>query len=172
MNSKGPFSVCQIVGYKNSGKTTIMEKLISYFAAINKKTGTLKHHGHGGEPKQVQATDSFKHLQAGSSISGVHGEKQLQLSIADVSDYPLEKLISLYTFMPIDILLMEGFKQEDYPKIIIIKNEEDKGLLELTNIIAVICWNENIPLPADKKTFLMEDVDENLPEIASLITGD
>ncbi|MFA1818965.1 molybdopterin-guanine dinucleotide biosynthesis protein B [Virgibacillus oceani] len=172
MESEQTFSICQIVGYKNTGKTTLMEKIINYFTAQNHKIGTLKHHGHGGEPKHVHGTDSFKHLQAGSSISAVQGEKQLQLSIADVSAYPLEKLISLYTFMPIDILLLEGFKQADYPKIIIIRNKEDKALLELSNIIAVVSWDKDIPLPADKKTFLMEKVDEKLPEIASLIAGD
>jgi molybdopterin-guanine dinucleotide biosynthesis protein B len=169
MEAKQNFSICQIVGYKNAGKTTVMEKLISYFTATNKRTGTLKHHGHGGEPKHVHGTDSFKHLQAGSSMSAVQGEKQLQLTVADVSDAPLEKLISLYTFLPIDILLMEGFKQADYPKIIIIKNEEDTALLELSNIIAIISWHEKIPLPADKKVFLMNDVDGKLPDIASLI---
>ena len=171
MEFKQAFSICQIVGYKNAGKTTVMEKLISHFTLTDKKIGTLKHHGHGGEPKHAPGTDSFKHLQAGSSVSAVQGEKQLQLSIADVSSYPLEKLISLYTFIPIDILLIEGFKQADYPKIIVVKNEEDKNLLELSNIIAVISWNENISMLPDKKTYLMKDVDKKLSEIASLILG-
>ncbi|WP_164215017.1 molybdopterin-guanine dinucleotide biosynthesis protein B [Virgibacillus sp. YIM 98842] len=171
MHASKPFIICQIAGYKNAGKTTVIEKLIRYFTVLNKKTATLKHHGHGGEPKQVQGTDSIKHLEAGSSISGVQGEKQFQLSIADVSDFSLEKLISLYTFIPVDILLIEGFKQAGYPKIIVLKNEEDKKLLALSNIIAVIYWDEDILLSDDKKIFRMKDLDKELPNIAALILG-
>lgn len=171
MHSKQTLAICQIVGYKNAGKTTVMEKLIGYFANKNKKVGTLKHHGHGGEPKHVQSTDSFKHLQAGASTSAVQGEKQLQLTIADASAYSLETLISLYTYLPLDILLIEGYKQANYPKIVMIKKEEDKALLTLSNVIAVISWNENISLPPEKEHYLMTEIDEKLPDIAALILG-
>jgi molybdopterin-guanine dinucleotide biosynthesis protein B len=171
MQARQPFTVCQIVGYKNAGKTTIIEKLIRYFNTLNRKTATLKHHGHGGEPKQVQGTDSYRHLMAGAGISAVQGENQLQLTVADTADYSLEKLISFYTVMSIDILLIEGFKQADYPKIIILKTEEDKELLELSNIIAVISRDKRITLPAGKNTFLMNEIEEKLPHIAALITG-
>ncbi|GAB3789938.1 molybdopterin-guanine dinucleotide biosynthesis protein B [Virgibacillus kimchii] len=171
MQGEHPFSICQIVGYKNTGKTAVMEKLIRYFTAMNKQTATLKHHGHGGEPKKVKGTDSYRHLQAGAQISAVQGENQLQLTVADTSDYTLDELLSLYAFMPIDILLLEGFKQAGFPKIIIIKNEEDLALLKLSHIMAVISWDENIPLPADKKIFLMNELDEKLPEISAFILG-
>lgn len=44
-------SILQIVGYQNSGKTTLMEKLIQALTYEGMKVATIKHHGHGGYPE-------------------------------------------------------------------------------------------------------------------------
>ena len=56
--------VFQIVGYQNSGKTTLMEKVISGAAEKGVRVAYIKHHGHGGAP---DAKDSTRHQQAGQS---------------------------------------------------------------------------------------------------------
>ncbi|PAV29218.1 molybdopterin-guanine dinucleotide biosynthesis protein B [Virgibacillus profundi] len=170
MQNEPNFPICQIVGYKNSGKTTLMEKLIRYFASQNKQVGTLKHHGHGGEPELVKETDSYKHLEAGSRISAVQGENQLQITINDASS-KLDELIQFYTYVPIDILLIEGYKQAAFPKIVLIKEEQDLQLInELDNIIAIGTWDDNLVKNLNYFTFIMEETDNNLPRLAEYIT--
>lgn len=129
--------IIQIVGYKNSGKTTIAEILIELFSRRGIRVASLKHHGHGGLPLGMETTDSEKHRQAGALIAGVEGEKLLQLSSED--PWKMEQMIAIYKLLNIELLVMEGFKQYHYNKIVLIRGTEDLHLLEqLANIQAVI----------------------------------
>ena len=47
----GAPSILQIVGYQNSGKTTLVEKIVHALAESEMKVATIKHHGHGGFQK-------------------------------------------------------------------------------------------------------------------------
>lgn len=163
--------ICQIVGYKDSGKTTLMKKMISYASKCNMHIGSLKHHGHGGEPDIAQETDSHKHLQAGSMMSGVQGEHIFQLHLADTSQYTLSDLVKLYAHFPIDILFIEGYKYASYPKIVLIKEREDLLLLhELTNIIAVGSWIPIRMLPEYPLTFPINQSEQYLSQLLEYIT--
>lgn len=104
------------------------------------KTATLKHHGHGGKPEEPKGVDSSRHLAAGALVSGVEGEGRLQLSIEDMS---IEKILELYRCLTYDLLLIEGYKQLSYPKVVMIKEEADLVLLEqLTLVKLAIVWEE------------------------------
>ena len=128
--------IIQIVGYKNSGKTTLCTKLIETLVQNRYRTASLKHHGHGGIPVGLEETDSFKHKEAGAYITGVEGDGLLQLSS---DNWKLEQLISIYELFEIDVLVMEGYKRANYPKIVMLRDEKDLSLLEeLDNIIAVV----------------------------------
>ncbi|NCU17826.1 molybdopterin-guanine dinucleotide biosynthesis protein B [Pallidibacillus pasinlerensis] len=137
--------IFQIVGYKNSGKTTLTSQLITELASRNLRVASLKHHGHGGLPLGLSYTDSEKHRQAGAVLSGVVGEHIFQLS---QNEWTLRQLIQVYEIMDINVLVLEGFKHEDYPKIVLINEEKDFELLrELTNIQAIIT---NFPEKVDR----------------------
>lgn len=167
----GNLPTCQIVGYKNAGKTTLMEHLIHYFSIRNMQVGTLKHHGHGGEPEAVKDTDSGRHLQAGSAMSAVQGEHQLHITINHTTIFSLHKWIALYHLLPVDVLLIEGYKQADFPKIVLVRGPEDLHLLDkLTNIIAVGSPNDNLIANLSYFTFSVQDVDDFLPSLAAQIT--
>ncbi|MGY0692795.1 molybdopterin-guanine dinucleotide biosynthesis protein B [Virgibacillus sp. FSP13] len=159
--------ICQIVGYKNSGKTTVMNELIHYFSSENKKVGSFKHHGHGGEPDMVKSTDSYQHFTAGSHISGVQGETTTQLTFNKIK---IEEVFRLYERMSIDILFIEGFKTADFPKLVLINREEDKALLnDLSNIIAVGSWDENLLENVGYPTFPITKMDSYLTQLAEYI---
>lgn len=164
------FPICQIVGYKNSGKTTLMQHLIRYFADQKLQVGSLKHHGHGGEMEHITETDSYKHLQAGSAISAVQGERQFQLTVHDTAAYSLKELIQFYSIIPIDVLLIEGYKQANYPKIVLINSERDLSLLkEIPNIVAVGSFNYFLIKAAPYFTFSLTEIESYLPKLASSI---
>lgn len=129
--------VIQIIGYKNSGKTTTAMALINVLSEMGIRVASLKHHGHGGIPLGIESTDSAKHQQAGAIISGVEGEGVLQLT--NQYHWSLDKLIDIYQLLDTEVLIIEGFKHGPFKKVVLIDKEEDVTILgESTNIIAVI----------------------------------
>ncbi|MGG2063927.1 molybdopterin-guanine dinucleotide biosynthesis protein B [Bacillus sp. S14(2024)] len=133
--------VLQIVGYQNSGKTTLTEKLVKALTNEGVRVGTIKHHGHGGYPELPLQKDSERHRQAGAIVSAVEGDGLLSLSA--MSHWSLEEIIRLYTCFEAEVIIVEGYKKEPYPKVVLLRSEEDASLLEsVENVIAVITWNE------------------------------
>ncbi|HLR79382.1 MAG TPA: molybdopterin-guanine dinucleotide biosynthesis protein B [Bacillota bacterium] len=160
--------IYQIVGYKNSGKTSLMVKLIDYFTQHNLEVGTFKHHGHGGEPEVVKHTDSDYHFTAGASVSFVQGEKQLHMKAKDTSDVTLDQLLALYNFFNIDLVLIEGYKRANYPKIVLIRHQDDLQLLEsLSNVIAVGSHDLQLIESLDYLTFSLVEIDQELNRLAN-----
>ncbi|MFS0864233.1 molybdopterin-guanine dinucleotide biosynthesis protein B [Fredinandcohnia sp. 179-A 10B2 NHS] len=154
------YPILQIVGFQNSGKTTLVEKLVQTGTANGLKVATLKHHGHNtGLDSLHIMKDSVRHRKAGAVLSGVEGGGSLQIE-AITTDWRLDKLIKLYSFFEHDMILVEGYKNEDYPKVIMIREEKDVELLSsLKNIVAVISWiqiESQYPLfnIKDEKTYL------------------
>ncbi|TFJ93588.1 molybdopterin-guanine dinucleotide biosynthesis protein B [Lentibacillus salicampi] len=160
--------ICQIAGYKHSGKTTLMNQLVRYFSEKGLQVGSLKHHGHGGEPEGLEGTDSHQHLKSGSVVSGVQGGELTQLTLQ--MPFELDELIKLYGTFPLDLLLIEGYKQANYRKIVLIKNEADLSLLrELSNIIAV--GTRDVTLVENQKypVFDLNDLKKDISALADYI---
>lgn len=149
--------VLQIVGYQNSGKTTLMEKLIRETAKLGLRVASIKHHGHAAELKnEMELKDSERHQRAGATINAVEGGGSLQMHIQNQS-WPLEKLVKLYKNFAPDLILVEGFKKERYPKVVLLRGEEDVALLsELTHIICAITWQ---PLSVNQTEFPIFELD-------------
>ena len=132
-----PF-IFQMVGYHNSGKTTFMNKLLSRLKGEGIKTVTIKHHGHGGKPAVVEETDSAQHISAGAVASLVEGGGRLILQ-SEQMNWSLEEKLQLMSIINPDLILIEGHKHADYPKLVFIRKEEDLQLLEeLTHIEMVL----------------------------------
>lgn len=157
----------QVVGYRNSGKTTVMQALIHYFTNQSLAVGTIKHHGHGSELQFPVATDSGKHYAAGAMVSAVHGEHELQLFMNKHETDTLEKLIKWYHSFPVDLILIEGHKLANYPKMVLLRNHSDYRLLEqLTNIHLVGSLDKDLLEGLPYETFSLNNVEEVLPLIS------
>ncbi|MBY7142077.1 molybdopterin-guanine dinucleotide biosynthesis protein B [Virgibacillus sp. NKC19-3] len=129
--------IIQIVGYKNSGKTTLANTFIETLANQGVRVASLKHHGHGGVPLGIEETDSEKHKRSGAVLSGVEGDGLFQISRQQPWD--IDQMLAIYTLMDIEVVIMEGFKRQRYPKVVLIRTEEDLHLLDkVTNIKAVL----------------------------------
>ena len=133
------FPILQIVGFQNSGKTTVVSNMIQFASDNGYKLGAIKHHGHGGTPdRQVETKDSGQHLQSGAMISGVEGGGELHIT-AQKATWQLDEILSLYQAMNIDGIIVEGYKKERYPKIVMLREKRDLHLLdELEDIVGVI----------------------------------
>ncbi|WP_085992598.1 molybdopterin-guanine dinucleotide biosynthesis protein B [Oceanobacillus senegalensis] len=141
--------IIQIVGYKNSGKTTLATKVIETLSKQGKNVASLKHHGHGGVPTGLENTDSMKHKQSGAVVAGVEGDGVLQLV---KQTWTIKEMIACYKWMNIETIVMEGFKNEPFPKVVLINRKEELNLLkEVENIQAVILpfeWRDlHLPYP-------------------------
>lgn len=136
--------VLQIIGYQNSGKTTLMEKLIKKSSCRGLQAASVKHHGHGGQPATERTDkDSCRHKQAGAFLSSVEGSGILQLQ-ASKPQWVLEEIIELHHHFHPDIIFVEGYKNAAYPKIVLLRNKEDEHLLEqCTNVICAISHYKN-----------------------------
>lgn len=145
--------ILQIAGYQNSGKTTVAEHIISSLTKEGLRVATFKHHGHGGKPALPEGKDSTRHMRAGSVAAAVEGEGTFAITIQD-EQFQLEQWIELCSSIGIDVLLIEGYKKKAYEKLVCIRSEEDKELLQLSNIIAVISW---IPIGSDVPVFSVQE---------------
>ncbi|WP_313895147.1 molybdopterin-guanine dinucleotide biosynthesis protein B [Bacillus cereus group sp. BfR-BA-01383] len=152
-------SILQIVGYQNSGKTTLVEKVVHALAESEMKVATIKHHGHGGFPEVAQK-DSERHRKAGAVVSSVEGAGLLSLSSLR-EEWSLQEIIRLYEFFEVDTILIEGYKKENYPKVVLLRSAEDAELLhKVENVVAVITWHDvSIKLREEYKVFHITEED-------------
>jgi len=139
MNSGINKPIIQIVGYKNSGKTTVTSKLVTRFKENGLRVGTIKHDAHNSFSLDQPGTDTWKHSEAGADrIAISSAERSAMLWAAPAS---LDALLEQMNGM--DIVLIEGYKQANYPKLLLIRDPLDVSLLhELTSVIAVMAWPE------------------------------
>lgn len=130
--------VFQIVGYKNSGKTTVMCELIEALRAEGYKVATLKHHAHIDlNPLHDAGTDTGKHEQCGALVTALAGPYFTQINYSD--EPTLSAYVAFYKELNIDVLLIEGFKNAGYPKAVLLRSEEEfEGFKDLNNIKAWI----------------------------------
>ncbi|MGA9174342.1 MAG: molybdopterin-guanine dinucleotide biosynthesis protein B [Thermoactinomyces sp.] len=138
--------ILQVVGFKNSGKTTFCCRLIKEWTKRGLRVGAIKHDGHDFTFDQT-GTDSWKLGQAGADPVSVTSASQT----ASFSCRPSTLADLISTMDEVDLILVEGFKHEHHPKVVLIKTKEEwQQLRELDQIIAVITrvpLGETIPYP-------------------------
>lgn len=136
-----PF-IFQVVGYQNSGKTTVVSQLIHMLKNKGLHVAAIKHHGHGGRPDIMESKDSSNHIVAGAAVSLVEGGGRLLLQ-AEQPSWSLAEEIELAIFFKPDVILIEGHKRESYPKLLLVKQKNDLELLKrLKQVEAVFIWDD------------------------------
>ncbi|WP_251555547.1 molybdopterin-guanine dinucleotide biosynthesis protein B [Neobacillus muris] len=136
--------IFQVVGYQNSGKTTLIARLIQLLTEHGVKAAVIKHHGHGGQPDVLAGKDSARHLEAGAIVSSIEGGGRLILQ-ADKASYSLENQIELLSSFHPDIIFVEGYKEAEYPKLLLLRSTDDLSLLRVVgNVAAIGYWEEPI----------------------------
>jgi molybdopterin-guanine dinucleotide biosynthesis protein B len=105
-----------ITGWKNSGKTTLTEKLVAEFSARGLKVSTIKHAHHAFDIDK-QGTDSWRHRAAGASeVAIVSGNRWALMHELRGEDEPALDVV-LARLAPCDLVLIEGYKREAHRKI-------------------------------------------------------
>jgi molybdopterin-guanine dinucleotide biosynthesis adapter protein len=108
--------VLGITGWKNSGKTTLTEKLVSELVRRGWTVSTVKHAHHDFDIDKPGA-DSFRHREAGATeVAIVSGRRWALMHELRGEDEPkLDDILARLT--PCDIVLVEGYKREAHKKI-------------------------------------------------------
>lgn len=113
--------VVAVSGVKNSGKTTFLEGLLRVFRKRGLRTAVIKHDGHAFEP-DVPGTDSYRLRSAGASGVAVYSVGRFMVIREEAGD--LQALIR--EFSDYDLILLEGQKYSDFPKIEVVRGETGK----------------------------------------------
>lgn len=105
-------TVLAVSGEKNSGKTTLIESLIPCITKSGRSVAVIKHDGHSFEP-DVKGTDTERFFSAGACGTAVYdGEKFMLVKKVQVDAFELLK-----HFPDADVILIEGLKYVDMPKL-------------------------------------------------------
>lgn len=130
-------NVVGIIGWQNSGKTTLLVELVKYLSAEGLKVSTVKHAHHAFDIDKP-GKDSFKHREAGAGEVMIASDSRWALMREATSETPPTLPDLVARMGPADIILAEGFKAGQHPKIEVWRNPETE-LLALTDahIIAV-----------------------------------
>ena len=107
-------AIVTFVGRSGAGKTTLIERLIPELRGMGVRLGTVKHDVHGFEI-DYPGKDSWRHKQAGSSITLISSPNRIGMIMDVDHDYTLDDLAPF--FSGVDIILAEGYKGEDKPKV-------------------------------------------------------
>jgi molybdopterin-guanine dinucleotide biosynthesis protein B len=117
-----------VVGWKNSGKTTLTERLVAEFTARGLRVSMVKHAHHHVDVDR-SGTDSYRHRLAGSHEVILAGGSRFAL-MHEYRDQPEFELADLLARMsPCDLVLVEGFKKTPIPKLEVHRQEGKKDLL-------------------------------------------
>lgn len=137
-----------IAGWSGAGKTTLLAKLIPELTARGIQVSTLKHAHHGFDV-DTPGKDSYVHRAAGATEVMVASAKRWAL-MHELRDAPEPSVADLIGHMtPVDLLLIEGFKNEPHDKVEIYRAANGKPLLSATDPTYVAILSDG-PVPDTK----------------------
>ncbi len=121
-----------VTGWKNTGKTGLMERLVAEIAGRGVSVSTLKHAHHHTDVDQP-GTDSYRHRAAGAREVLLASPRRwaLMAELREVGAPPLEDLLA--RLAPVDLVLIEGWKRAPHPKVECHRAAAGRGLLAPQN---------------------------------------
>ena len=145
--------IVSIVGESKSGKTTLIEALISELKSRGHRIATIKHSVHSLDFDKPDK-DSWRHIQAGSDATAIVSPDQIVLIKPAVREPDLNKIARLFG-EDYDIILTEGFKQSSAPKIEVHRKAVGPPLSQIKNLIAIAT---DEPLETKTRQFSLHDI--------------
>jgi molybdopterin-guanine dinucleotide biosynthesis protein MobB len=154
-------TIISIVGKSGAGKTTLLEKLIAELKKRGHKIAIVKHSHHASDIDTADK-DTWRFTKAGSELSALNSLDNLAI-YRRMDEYFDPQEISDFILWDYDLILTEGFKSSDFPKIEVHRREQGEGLItEPEHLLAVVT---DEPLPTSVPQFSYNDIEK----IADLI---
>jgi molybdopterin-guanine dinucleotide biosynthesis protein B len=141
-----------MVGKSGVGKTTALERVIREIKLRGYKLGTVKHDTHGFEVDRP-GKDSWRHAQAGSDAVVISGPRKVAMIRQLEEELPLDDIIELMG--ELDLIMTEGYKRGDKPKIEVTRKERGTELLcQAGELIAIMA---DYPIDLEVPQYSLED---------------
>ena len=144
-----------VVGWKNAGKTGLMERLVADITGRGFTVSTVKHAHHSFEVDHP-GRDSHRHRVAGASevLLASRNRVALMRELRGAPEPPLAELLG--QLAPVDLVLIEGYKREPHPKVEAHRAEPGNPLIapEDATVRAVA---SDAPLTLDRPVFDLDD---------------
>jgi len=139
--------VISIVGRSsNSGKTTLLEKIIREGKRRRWRVATLKHDVHGFEMDQP-GKDTWRHAQAGADVVAISSPKKIAVLESITEEQPLDDVLT--RIRDVDVIFTEGYKHSNKPKIEVFRSAVHQELFskpeELLAIASDVLFDNGIP---------------------------
>jgi molybdopterin-guanine dinucleotide biosynthesis protein B len=137
MSEGGGIPVISLVGKSGVGKTTVLVLVIQEIKRRGYRVGTIKHDAHGFDVDK-RGKDSWRHARAGSDAVAISGPHKMALIRQLDREMPLDEIVRVMG--DVDLVITEGYKRGDKPKIEVTRIERGTELLcqaeELIGIMA------------------------------------
>lgn len=148
--------IISIAGKSDSGKTTLLEKLIAELTGRGHRIGTVKH-AHDGFDLDQKGKDSWRHKKAGAAETLVITDRRVAL-VKDDTRHDIDKMKAY--LKDTDLILAEGFKRQPLPKIEIFRKNSGHAsplCLDSQDLVAFVTDTDYRP---DVPVFGPEDIKE------------
>jgi molybdopterin-guanine dinucleotide biosynthesis adapter protein len=119
-------TVVSFVGKPGAGKTTFLERLIPELKARGFRVGTVKH-DRGGFEMDQPGKDTWRHARAGSDVVVISSPTKMAMIRMVDQELTLDEVVA--SLPPLDIVLVEGYKQANKPKIEVSRRDVGTELL-------------------------------------------
>lgn len=144
-----------VTGWKNAGKTGLMERLVAEITGRGYTVSTVKHAHHNVDVDQP-GTDSYRHRIAGASEVLLASGQRVAI-MQELRGAPEPSLADLLARLsPVDLVLIEGFKREAHPKVEAFRVEARNPLMAPDNA-TIRAVASDTPLSADCPVFDLDD---------------
>ena len=156
-----------VTGWKNSGKTGLMERLVTEFVGRGLKVSTVKHAHHVFDIDHP-GRDSYRHREAGAREVLLSSRKRWALMHEnhDEEDASLDELLAKLS--PVDLVLIEGFKSARHPKVEAHRAETGNPLIAPDDETVRVIASDSDVAVAGRPTFDLNDT----VAIADFIAGE
>ena len=146
-------NVFGIVGFKNAGKTGLMERLVAEITGRGFTVSTLKHAHHAFDVDHP-GKDSYRHRVAGANqvLLSSGNRWALMSELRGTDEPPLSALLTRLD--PVDLVLIEGYKRDTHPKVEAYRAAAGNPLIADATVRAVA---SDTPLDLDRPVFDLND---------------
>jgi molybdopterin-guanine dinucleotide biosynthesis adapter protein len=135
-----------VIGWKNAGKTSLMERLVAEITARGFSVSTVKHVHHDVDLDQP-GKDSFRHRAAGASEVVLASAHRFALMREHRGPEPDLSAI-LARMAPVDLILVEGYKRDAHAKIEVFRAEAGHDLIQPGDpLIRAVATDLSLTLP-------------------------
>ena len=167
MRGENGVPVISVVGLSGVGKATALERIIGELKQRGYRVGTVKHDTHGFDVDRP-GKDSWRHAQAGSDVVVISGPCKLALVRQLSEEMPLDDVVKL---MPdVDIVITEGYKRGDKPKIEVTRAERGRQLLCQAHELIALMTDYPVDMPVPE--FALDDAGGVVDLLEELGIGD